>query len=123
MRKAFMNRSLQQRHVSLYRWCVIALPLTTPAILQAQQVAAACHATATSMMPSGWRAPSRPSQSAPTPGLKLVAEIPLPGPANRFDYQSFDPALGRLYINHMNAGRLVVFNADSGKMTAEVSGL
>ena len=64
----------------------------------------ACSATATSLTPSTWRAPARAPQRAPTPGLRVVATIPLPGPTNRFDYQSFDPARRRLYINHMNAG-------------------
>ena len=63
--------------------------------------------------------PARANQSAPKPGLKLVREVPLPGPANRFDYQSVDPASGRIYMNHMNAGRTVVFDADSAKVIAE----
>jgi DNA-binding beta-propeller fold protein YncE len=56
-------------------------------------------------------------------GLRLVADVPLPGPANRFDYQSIDPASGRLYISHMNAGRVVVFDLDSGRVVKEVEGL
>jgi hypothetical protein len=35
-------------------------------------------------------------KSAP---LRKVADIPLPGAAVRFDYQSFDPSAGRLYIS------------------------
>jgi DNA-binding beta-propeller fold protein YncE len=57
------------------------------------------------------------------PGLRVVADVPLPGPANRFDYQSIDPASGRLYISHMNAGRVVVFDLDSGRVVKEVGGL
>jgi len=49
-----------------------------------------------------------------------VREIPLPGPANRFDYQSVDPASGRIYMNHMNAGRTIVFDANNAKVIAEV---
>jgi len=52
-----------------------------------------------------------------------VHEIPLPGPPNRFDYQSVDPASGRIYMNHMNAGTMLVFDADSGKVIREVTGL
>jgi hypothetical protein len=33
--------------------------------------------------------------------LKNVADIPLPGPAVRFDYRSPDVEYGRLYIAHM----------------------
>jgi len=63
------------------------------------------------MTPDAWRAPVQAKQSAPKPGLKLVREIPLPGPANRFDYQSLDPTTGRIYMNHMNAGRTIVHSA------------
>ena len=45
--------------------------------------------------------------------LRLVADIPMPGTAVRFDYQSLDPASGRLYIAHMNADQLVVFDTRS----------
>lgn len=46
----------------------------------------------------------------PTQGeraLVTVADIPMPGPAVRFDYQTFDPSSGRLYIAHMNADQLL----------------
>lgn len=97
-------------------WCVIWCP-------RLQSQAPTCQATPTSMTPASWRAPDRPPQPAPKSGLTLIATIPLSGPANRFDYQSFDPASGRLYLNHMNAGTLIVFNADSDKVTAEVPDL
>lgn len=42
--------------------------------------------------------------------LKLLANVPLPGPSNRFDYTSLDQTTGRLYIAHMNAGQLLVFD-------------
>ena len=79
-----------------------------------------CAATANSMTPAGWRAPAVPA-SAGGP-LRLVQDIPLPGPANRFDYQSIDPVRRRLYISHMNAGRVVVFDLDSSRVVAEVAG-
>ena len=75
------------------------------------------------MTPGSWRAPLRAAQSVPKRGLKLVREVPLPGPANRFDYQSVDPASGRIYINHMNAGRTIVFDADRGKVITEIMDL
>jgi DNA-binding beta-propeller fold protein YncE len=87
------------------------------------QAAPTCTATPTSMTPAGWRGPVRPPMVAPRPGLKLIAELPLPGPANRFDYQSVDPTTGRIYMNHMNAGRTVVFDADSGRVITEISDL
>ena len=75
------------------------------------------------MTPATWVAPDIPARPTPMPGLRLVNDIPLPGPANRFDYQSIDPTAGRLYISHMNAGRLVVFDLDSARVVREVEGL
>jgi DNA-binding beta-propeller fold protein YncE len=80
-----------------------------------------CTASSSSLTPAEWKSPAIPDRPIPKPGLRTVADIPLPGPANRFDYQSVDPAAGRLYISHMNAGRLVVFDLDSGRVLREVS--
>src|SRR6476646_10346707 len=44
-----------------------------------------------------------------SPPLQKVADVPMPGSAVRFDYQSMDSGSGRLYIAHMNAGQLVIF--------------
>jgi DNA-binding beta-propeller fold protein YncE len=67
-----------------------------------------------------WQPPPRAPQTAPKSGLKLIREIPLPGPANRFDYQSVDPGTGRIYMNHMSAGRTIVFDANNGKVITEI---
>jgi len=42
--------------------------------------------------------------------LELVEDVPLPGGAFRFDYQSLDSEGGRLYIAHLGANRLTVFD-------------
>lgn len=54
--------------------------------------------------------------------LKEVAEIRLPGPAVRFDYQSLDQKNGRLYIAHMNADQLVVFDTEKRQVIANLDG-
>jgi hypothetical protein len=54
--------------------------------------------------------------------LQTVADIPLPDPAVRFDYQSFDASSGRLYIAHMNADHLVVFDTATRKAIANMAG-
>ena len=59
------------------------------------------------------------AQTAP---LKEVADIPLPGAAVRFDYQSFDHTHGRLYIAHMNADQLVVFDVKKREVVANLDG-
>src|SRR3984893_5437019 len=54
--------------------------------------------------------------------LKKVADIPMPGPAVRFDYQSLDSSEGRLYIAHMNADQLVVFDTKKREVVANLDG-
>lgn len=54
--------------------------------------------------------------------LKKVADLPLPGPAVRFDYQSLDKSQGRLYIAHMGANQLVVFDTRKRVVIANLDG-
>jgi DNA-binding beta-propeller fold protein YncE len=54
--------------------------------------------------------------------LQTVADIPMPGPAVRFDYQSLDAKNGRLYMAHMNADQLVVFDTQKRKVVANLDG-
>src|SRR6476619_5060294 len=53
--------------------------------------------------------------------LRQVASVPLPGPSNRFDYTSLDPTTGRLYIAHMNAGQLLVFDTHTRRVLQTIS--
>jgi DNA-binding beta-propeller fold protein YncE len=62
---------------------------------------------------------SKEPASAP---LTKVADIPLPGPAVRFDYQSLDSTHGRLYIAHMDADQLVVFDMKKRQVVANLDG-
>jgi DNA-binding beta-propeller fold protein YncE len=64
-------------------------------------------------------APSDNPELAP---LKQVADVPLPGPAVRFDYQSLDASHGRLYIAHMSADQLVVFDTKKREVVANLDG-
>jgi DNA-binding beta-propeller fold protein YncE len=54
--------------------------------------------------------------------LQTVADLPLPGHATRFDYQSFDRATNRLYISHMGDGTLLVVDTRGRRVVAELHG-
>lgn len=54
--------------------------------------------------------------------LRPVANVPLPGGTTRFDYQSFDPTTGRLYLSHMGDGNVVVFDTKTNKVLANIPG-
>src|SRR6266480_1614917 len=52
--------------------------------------------------------------------LAPVKDVPLPGGATRFDYQSFDPTTGRLYLSHMGDGDVVVFDTQALAVTKRI---
>jgi DNA-binding beta-propeller fold protein YncE len=97
---------------------ILLVTALLPSIMLAQT--GVCSANAKTLTPSSWRAFATAAQPQPSRGLTLVAEIALPGPANRFDYQSIDSTTRRLYINHMNAGRTIVFDLDAGHVVGEI---
>ena len=63
-----------------------------------------------------------PPASRADPLLRVVADVPLPGSASRFDYQSLESTTGRLFISHMGAGQLVVFDVRAGRVFANLDG-
>ena len=85
--------------------------------------------------PGGCRLPAITSPAHPAPPieagpartgrevLRLRADIPLPGGTGRFDYQSIDTSARRLYLSHMGAGQLIVFDTDSSRVRAVVNGV
>ncbi len=69
-------------------------------------------------------APAGRAASAPrAPLLEPMADIPLNGPAVRFDYQSIDTSANRLYLSHMSAGELLVFDLGSRRIVGTVGDL
>jgi len=54
--------------------------------------------------------------------LQLVADVSLPGPPVRFDYQSLDADNARLDMAHMNADQLVVFDTQKRQVIANLDG-
>lgn len=69
------------------------------------------------------RRDAEPKAPGPPPVLRTVADVPLPGPPVRFDYQSLDVRSDRLFISHMGAGAIVVFNVRTRKVEATIGGL
>src|SRR5215211_8433997 len=55
--------------------------------------------------------------------LVHVRDIPLSGGATRFDYQSFDPNPGRLYIAHLGDNTMVVFDVNKEAQVGGVKNL
>jgi hypothetical protein len=57
-----------------------------------------------------------PSSSG-SPGLRVVARIPLPGGNSRFDYASLDARRGLLFVAHLGASQVVEMNIRTGSAT------
>jgi DNA-binding beta-propeller fold protein YncE len=89
-----------------------------------QQVAKSvgCLATPSTMTPRGWSEPLAERRDPFSLTLGLVADVELTGSASRFDYQSLDAKSGRLYISHMGAGRVVVFDTKRRQLIKSISG-
>jgi DNA-binding beta-propeller fold protein YncE len=99
---------------------MLPLWLTTLTIVAARQAPLAC-AIAGSSVEAHWTGTVPRASTAATP-LQVVADLPLPGSASRFDYQSLEPATGRLFISHMGAGQLVVFDVHAGRVIGNLDG-
>ncbi len=61
-------------------------------------------------------------QADPDSFLRLQADVPLTGGVSRFDYQSLDSQTGTLYISHMGAGQIIVFNTQQAKISTVLNG-
>src|SRR5438094_9946545 len=68
-----------------------------------------------------WSGAIPPASTAEAP-LRVVTDVPLPGSASRFDYQSLEPASGRLFVSHMGAGQLVVVDVRAGRVIGNLDG-
>lgn len=52
--------------------------------------------------------------------LTAVATVPLPGAATRFDYESLDPKTKRLFIAHLAASEVVVFDVTTNRVVGTI---
>jgi len=55
--------------------------------------------------------------------LETVATVALPGAASRFDYESLDPKTNLLFLAHLAASEVVVFNVKTNRVVATIPGV
>jgi DNA-binding beta-propeller fold protein YncE len=110
-----------------YVLCFLLFVVTLPAsdARSAGTPVAAPHLPTCGPQQSAADSTPRPNNpiATPTDTLQQVADIPLPGGTTRFDYQSFDPTAGRLYIAHMGDGELVVVDTKTQSVVGTVPDL
>src|SRR5438034_6081170 len=99
----------------------LAFWLTTFVLFAARQTPPAACTLAGPSVETHWSSAIPPASTAEAP-LRVVTDVPLPGSASRFDYQSLEPASGRLFISHMGAGQLVVFDVRAGNVIGNLDG-
>src|SRR2546430_16292168 len=63
---------------------------------------------------------AKAAQASP---FHVIRDIPLNGGTSRFDYQSLDQQAHRLYIAHLGAGLVTVFDTQAGTVVGDVSGV
>lgn len=55
--------------------------------------------------------------------LRHVEDVPLPGRATRFDYESYDPRTHLLFIAHLGDSEVVVFDTLASRVVARIPGI
>jgi DNA-binding beta-propeller fold protein YncE len=60
---------------------------------------------------------------ASVPGYRVLRDVRLPGDTSRWDYQVYDPASRRLYIAHLGASQIVVFDTARQKVVGIITGI
>lgn len=61
--------------------------------------------------------------TAAVPGYRVLRDVRLPGGTSRWDYQVLDPTAHRLYIAHLGASQVVVFDTEANKVVATIPGV
>jgi DNA-binding beta-propeller fold protein YncE len=73
------------------------------------------------LMLQGCAGPPNPvaaSTAAAVPGYRVLRDVPLPGDTSRWDYQVYDPLTHRLFVAHLGASDVVVFDTRHQKLVA-----
>ena len=61
--------------------------------------------------------------ASPQLPLALVKDVPIGEPTRRFDYASLDPGAERLFVADLAGGRVLAFDASSGRLIGTVAGV
>ncbi|MDQ3878871.1 MAG: YncE family protein [Actinomycetota bacterium] len=59
----------------------------------------------------------------PLSGFNTVRDVRLPGDTSRFDYQSFDPQKNLLFIAHLGASEIVVYDTSTNHVVRTIDGV
>lgn len=75
------------------------------------------------LIPSSATISQQPKPTDASSFVKQITDIPLPGDRSRFDYLSLDSKTGRLFIAHLGAGQVIVYDTQTRKVIGEIKDL
>jgi DNA-binding beta-propeller fold protein YncE len=96
-------------------------PLSLPVLCALLGTAACGHGSQTSS--AGPTTASHPTSAGAHLPLIVVADVPWPGGATRFDYEEIDKAKGHLVVAHMNDGAVVIADLRDGSAIKQLPGI
>jgi hypothetical protein len=86
-------------------------------------IAAACLIATAAGLTTGCLAKDSDEPAASSLPLTHIADIPLPGRASRFDYESYDAGRHLLFIAHLGDSEIVVFDTLASRVVARITGV
>ena len=72
---------------------------------------------------SGMAAPGSGGERAGVPGYRVLRDVELPGDTSRWDYTAYDAAARRLYLAHLGASQIVVFDTARNQAVHTIDGV
>jgi DNA-binding beta-propeller fold protein YncE len=72
---------------------------------------------------SGAAAPGSGGERAGVPGYRVLRDVDLPGDTSRWDYTAYDAAARRLYLAHLGASQIVVFDTARNQAVQTIDGV
>jgi DNA-binding beta-propeller fold protein YncE len=72
------------------------------------------------LLQGGGLGASASNQQTTPASFRIIRDVPLTGGTSRFDYQSLDPQAHRLYIAHLGAGLVTVFDTQTSAVVGDV---
>ena len=104
-----------------------ATSITTLIVLGVGALLIACATShtqpAANAQPNQPTTESQANTAAASLSLRVLADVPLTGGTTRFDYQSLDSSSGRLYIAHLGADLMTVFDVNKQTVIGDVKEL
>lgn len=72
---------------------------------------------------SGAGAPTGGGEQAGVPGYRVLRDVQLPGDTSRWDYTAYDATARRLYVAHLGASQVVVFDTARNQAVRTIDGV